>query len=93
MFIARERSYHGATLGAIGVSGYTMRRMPFEGILKDNVRFVTPCFPYRYQQGRTNDEYVQHLKEELKEMIETLGPENVAAFIAEPIVGAVSAFS
>ena len=39
-FIARERSYHGNTLGALSVSGFLERRRPFEGSLLE-VAFVS----------------------------------------------------
>jgi len=34
-FIARQRSYHGNTLGALSLSGFLERRSPFEGSLVD----------------------------------------------------------
>ncbi|KAH7389912.1 pyridoxal phosphate-dependent transferase [Pyrenochaeta sp. MPI-SDFR-AT-0127] len=88
MFIARERSYHGATLGALDVSGHTARKALYKDILKDNVSLLSPCYPYRDRQGRTDEQYVQALKDELEAEIQRLGPHNVAGFIMEPIVGA-----
>ena len=45
-FIARERSYHGNTLGALSVSGFLERRRPFEGSLLE-VSFVSAANAYR----------------------------------------------
>ena len=45
-FIARQRSYHGNTLGALSVSGFAERRGPFEGSLLD-VSFVSAANAYR----------------------------------------------
>jgi len=86
-FIARERSWHGNTLGALSVSGFAARRRPFEGSLLD-VAFVSAANAYRPAGGRTPAELVSFLASELEQRILSLGPETVAAFIFEPIVGA-----
>src|SRR5258708_11753464 len=49
-FIARERSYHGNTLGGLSLSGMAERRRPFEGSLLD-VSFVSPANAYRPPPG------------------------------------------
>jgi len=86
-FIARERSYHGNTLGALSVSGFLERRRPFEGSLLD-VSFVSAANAYRPLRGLAGAELVAALAEELDGRIRALGPERVAAFIFEPVVGA-----
>jgi len=86
-FIARRRSWHGNTLGALSVSGFEARRRAFEGSLLD-VSFVSPANSYRMPQGCTEESLVSHLARELEETIERVGPDRIAAFIFEPIVGA-----
>jgi adenosylmethionine-8-amino-7-oxononanoate aminotransferase len=86
-FIARERSYHGNTLGALSVSGFLERRRPFEGSLLD-VSFVSAANAYRPLRGLAGAELVAALAEELDARLRALGPETVAAFIFEPVVGA-----
>ena len=86
-FIARERSYHGNSLGALSVSGFAERRRPFEGSLLD-VSFVSAANAYRPAGGVALSELANHLAAELDERIRTLGAEQVAAFIIEPVVGA-----
>lgn len=90
-FIARRQSYHGTTLGALGVGGHTFRRALFEPLL-DHEYFhkVSPCYAYRNQIG-TEEEYTDTLIKELEDMLESIGPEKVAAFIFEPVVGAALA--
>ncbi|EAT90232.2 hypothetical protein HBI56_046540 [Parastagonospora nodorum] len=89
MFIARERSYHGATLGALGSSGHKSRREIFEPNLPKDTTFISACNPYRdMRQGMTNEEYVQELAQELEDRILEIGADKVAGFIAEPVVGA-----
>lgn len=86
-FIARERSYHGNTLGALSVSGFLERRRPFEGSLLD-ASFVSAANVYRPLRGLTGAALVEALADELEEKIEAVGEERVAAFIYEPVVGA-----
>ena len=86
-FIARERSYHGNTLGALSVSGFLERRRPFEGSLLD-VAFVSAANAYRPLRGLEGPELTRALADELEEKIVAVGEERVAAFIYEPVVGA-----
>jgi len=86
-FIARERSYHGNTLGALSLSGFLERRRPFEGSLLD-VSFVSAANAYRPLRELPAGELAAALAEELDARITQLGPERVAAFVFEPVVGA-----
>lgn len=86
--IARRQSYHGNTLGALATGGNAWRRAQFAPMLID-VSHVSPCYAYRGQEdGETEQAYVQRLITELEEQIVALGPDNVMAFVAEPVVGA-----
>ncbi|HYG41425.1 MAG TPA: aspartate aminotransferase family protein [Bordetella sp.] len=86
--IARRQSYHGATTGALAVSGNLPRRTVY-GPMLFNVSFIEPCYGYRLQHaGETDAEYGRRAADELEKAILELGAENVAAFIAEPVVGA-----
>ena len=86
-FIARRRSWHGNTLGALSVSDFAQRRRAFEGSLLE-VTFVSAANAYRRPDGVTGDDLVAHLAAELEQAIQSVGPQNVAAFVFEPIVGA-----
>ena len=87
-FIARRQSYHGNTLGALAVGGNQWRRAQFEPILMD-ADHLTPCYAYREQRENEHDDaFVDRLVAELEVHLEKVGPENVLAFIAEPVVGA-----
>lgn len=86
-FIARERSYHGNTLGALSVSGFAERRRPFEGSLLD-VSFVSAANGYRLPEGIREEGLVAYLADELDARIRALDPDRVAGFIFEPVVGA-----
>ncbi len=86
-FIARDRSWHGDTLGALSVSGFAARRRAFEGSLLD-VRFVSAANEYRLPAGCLRETLARTLADELERTIIDMGPDTVAAFIFEPIVGA-----
>jgi adenosylmethionine-8-amino-7-oxononanoate aminotransferase len=86
-FIARKRSWHGNTLGALSISGFAERRRAFEGSLLD-VAFVSAANAYRPPDGVESTALAPYLAAELEATILSLGKDNVAAFIFEPIVGA-----
>ena len=92
-FIARNQSYHGITLGALSMGGHEMRRQFFEPLMPTNIAHVSPCFAYRGKAAHETDAaYVARLAAELDAEFQRLGPETVCAFVAEPVVGAVSFF-
>ncbi len=84
--IARWTSYHGATLGALSMSGHVARRRPHLPQLLD-FPHIDP--PYTYRCPRCTDGSCPACSgRALEEAILREGPEYVAAFIAEPVVGA-----
>ena len=86
--ISRKQSYHGNTLGALSAGGNNWRRSQFEPLLVE-MSHIAPCYEY---VGRKDDEspfdYGQRVANELEDEILRLGADTVAAFIAEPVVGA-----
>jgi adenosylmethionine-8-amino-7-oxononanoate aminotransferase len=86
-FIARERSWHGNTLGALSVSGFLERKRAFEGSLLE-VSHLSPVNAYRPVPGATPETVGEACARELEHEILRLGPEKVSAFIFEPVVGA-----
>ncbi|MGL4591896.1 MAG: aspartate aminotransferase family protein [Aestuariivirga sp.] len=86
-FIARERSWHGNTLGALSVSGFLERKKAFEGSLLD-VSHLSPANAYRPVTGATAETVGEACAKELEDEILRVGPEKVCAFIFEPVVGA-----
>src|SRR4030095_15857258 len=87
-FISPRRSYHGITLGALSVGGRMKDRAPFAEMLFD-AHHVSPCFEYRGRRAdETPEAYGARLAAELEAKIVELGPRNVAAFVAETVVGA-----
>jgi adenosylmethionine-8-amino-7-oxononanoate aminotransferase len=88
LFISREQSYHGNTLGALSVGGNVWRKEPFAPIMKP-ANSISPCYAYRGKQvDETEIEYGLRVANELEQKLLELGAKNVIAFIAEPVVGA-----
>ncbi len=86
--IARRQSYHGATLGALSIGGNLARRAPYAPLLFD-AHLIEPCYAYRLQRaGESAEAYGRRAADALEQAIVELGPDSVAAFVAEPVVGA-----
>jgi hypothetical protein len=85
---ARWGSYHGNTLGALDLSGRRPLRRPYEGWL-GRFRHVSAAYPYRGDDpGSQALGSTQELVDELDQAFTMADPGTVAAFVAEPIVGA-----
>jgi adenosylmethionine-8-amino-7-oxononanoate aminotransferase len=86
--LSRWGSYHGNTLGALDLSGRRPLRRPYEGWL-GRFRHLSAAYPYRAGEPESHAlGDADELAAELDRAIESAGPGTVAAFIAEPIVGA-----
>ncbi|WP_139489629.1 aspartate aminotransferase family protein [Brevibacillus dissolubilis] len=85
--LSRWMSYHGITMGALSMSGHVLRRKRFVSLLEDCPAVSGP-YPYRGQGDLTLEEYGRKCADELEQAIWRVGAENVAAFIAEPVIGA-----
>ena len=89
--ISRWGSYHGNTLGALDLSGRPPLRRPYEPWL-GRFRQVSAAYPYRADDpGAMALGDGAALAAELEHAIQAAGPGTVAAFVAEPIVGATLA--
>ncbi len=88
--IGRWGSYHGTTLGALSVTGKPKMRRPYQPMLSE-APHIPPPYCYRCPFGLTYPECGLRCADALEEEILRAGPENVAAFIAEPVSGATLA--
>ena len=87
LFISRSPAYHGCTLGALALTSYAPLEAPFRPLLKAYPKIPAPyCYrcPYSLIYPDCRLECARALEKTILEQ----GPENVAAFIAEPIGGA-----
>ncbi|HUF87398.1 MAG TPA: aspartate aminotransferase family protein [Thermohalobaculum sp.] len=87
--IARWQSYHGNTLGALSAGGNRWRRAQFQPLLVPAMHHIDPCHYWRWgADGESPEAYGRRVADQLDAKIRELDPETVAAFIAEPVVGA-----
>ncbi len=87
VFISRSPSYHGCTLGALALTSYAPLEAPFRPLIKSFPKIPAPyCYRCAYQKTYPQCELA--CAWELESVIREQGPQNVAAFIAEPIGGA-----
>jgi len=85
LVLSRERSYHGATMGALAATGLPSLRAPFTPWLTDSPR-IAPCYPYRCELPGCAGTCNLACARQLEEAIEAAGADQVAAFVAEPVV-------
>lgn len=85
--LSRWVSYHGITLGALSMSGHTGRRARFVPLLEE-FPVINPPYCYRcpYNLEAPSCNYL--CAHELETAIKRIGADKIAAFIAEPVIGA-----
>lgn len=87
--IGRRRAYHGITLAAGHLTGLPYARVGFDLPMSD--RFFHVTCPSLYREGLPGEDeeaFADRLAAEIETLIRALGPETVAAFFAEPVMGA-----
>ena len=85
-FISREYAYHGSTMTGMNLGGMTA--MHEQGGMMPGFAHVMPPYWYKYGQEMSPEEFGIFTANKIEEKILELGPENIAAFIGEPIQGA-----
>ena len=89
-FIARHQSYHGATLGVLPLGGVAWRRQLYAPLTM-SCSFIPPCYAYRHRgPDESLEDYGRRAADALEAEILRLGPDSVAAFVAETVVGATA---
>ena len=85
--IARQKGYHGTTLASAGLTGlpafHKLFDVPLPGILHTDA----PYFYRGAEAGEREEDYASRLAANLETLILREGPDTVAAFIAEPLMG------
>ncbi|MFB3046762.1 MAG: aspartate aminotransferase family protein [Acidiferrobacterales bacterium] len=86
--IARKRGYHGVTIAAASLTGLPYLHNDFDLPIERVYHTDTPCY-YRYAEPNESEEqFTNRLAESLEQLILSEGPDTIAAFIAEPVMGA-----
>lgn len=84
--ISRWKSFHGNTIGALSMTG-DKRRKKYTPLLLD-FPHIAPCYCYRCPFGKEQSTCGVECAHDLERVLCTEGADTVAAFIAEPVVGA-----
>ncbi len=85
--ISRTDGYHGSTYLAMTLTGIEFDHQGFD-LVPDLVHHIPAPNPYRRPDGMSLEAFCDEKVADLENKILELGPENVACFIAEPIMGA-----
>jgi 4-aminobutyrate---pyruvate transaminase len=86
--VSRIKAYHGVTIAAASLTGLPNNHIDFDLPI---ARVLHTSCPHQYrfgQDGESEEEFATRLAAELEELILREGPDTVAAFIAEPVMGA-----
>lgn len=86
--IARKKGYHGVTLVAASMTGLPLNHGSFDLPFDFVKHTTTPHYWREGHDGETEEEFAKRCAADLEEMILAEGPDTVAAFIAEPVMGA-----
>jgi 4-aminobutyrate--pyruvate transaminase len=86
--ISRQRAYHGTTIASASLSGLSVFHADFDLPMARVLHTDCPYYGKYAEPGETEAEYATRLASNLEALIEKEGPETIAAFIAEPVMGA-----
>lgn len=86
--LSRHNGYHGSTYFAATLTGIHGTRFGFDAIAQDLVHHLSAADLYRRPADMDEEAFCDHLVHEFEERIVQLGADNIAAFIAEPVMGA-----
>jgi 4-aminobutyrate---pyruvate transaminase len=86
--ISRMRAYHGVTIAAGSLTGLPIFHADFDLPIPRILHTDTPHYWRFAKEGESEEEFASRLAGKLEALIEREGPETIAAFIAEPVMGA-----
>ena len=86
--ISRQRAYHGITIASASLTGLPLNHRDFDLPLPNFVHVSCPHHWRFGQPGESEEAFASRLAEELDETIVREGPDTVAAFVGEPLMGA-----
>ena len=86
--IGRIKGYHGVTIAAASVTGTPINHQAFDLPLAGFLHTDCPHYYRAAEDGESEEDYATRCADNLDALIEREGPETVAAFFAEPVMGA-----
>lgn len=86
--IARKRGYHGVTIASASLTGLPNNHLSFDLPIANVLHTGTPHHYRDALADESEEAFATRLADELEQLILAEGPETVAAFIGEPVMGA-----
>lgn len=87
--ISRRRGYHGMTVAGASLTAIPLMQADFDLPVSDRFLHTEAPSYYRHgMEGESEEEFASRLAGQLEQLIVDEGPETVAAFVAEPVMGA-----
>lgn len=86
--IARNRGYHGVTIAAASLTGLPFNHRSFDLPLDRVLHTTCPHYWKEGRDGESEEQFATRCAEDLDALIQREGPDTVAAFWAEPVMGA-----
>lgn len=86
--ISRIRGYHGVTIASASMTGLPNNHRSFDLPIDGVLHTTCPHYWREGQEGESEEAFATRCAEDLDAMIQAEGPDTVAAFIAEPVMGA-----
>jgi adenosylmethionine-8-amino-7-oxononanoate aminotransferase len=90
--VARVHSYHGNTIAALSAGGIRQRREPYAPLLSESPRVAMPLDGNPLDPAAETGPSIsgRGVADDLRELVEAVGPERISAFIMEPVGGAAA---
>ncbi|WP_409522962.1 aspartate aminotransferase family protein [Nitrincola sp. MINF-07-Sa-05] len=85
-FVSLSPSYHGSTLGALGLTGYEPLEKPFKDLVMPSIKVPSPDF-YRYREGDV-ESHIAAVLEQTEAAMAAEPADSIIAFVLEPVGGA-----
>jgi 4-aminobutyrate--pyruvate transaminase len=86
--ISRQRAYHGVTIAAASLTGLPNNHRSFDLPIANVLHTASPHHYRDARDGETEEEFSTRLAQELEDLILAEGPDTIAAFWGEPVMGA-----
>ncbi len=86
--VSRDRGYHGVTVASASLTGMPNFHRDFDLPLPGFRRLTAPHFWRNARPGETEEDFSERLAQEFEELVRDAGADAIAAFVAEPVMGA-----
>ena len=86
--ISRTKAYHGVTVASASLTGLPNNHRDFDLPMPGVLHTTCPHFHHQGAEGESEEDFATRCAEDLEALIQAEGPDSIAAFFAEPVMGA-----